>query len=335
MKAWKFDIALQATILDADERLGLWQDVLGRLSLPASRPLAGGAGGIVGRVTCLVSPLGIEMARLDASPQEISGRYVRQPDGIWLAQLLRGEGTLRCDGAPIALGPGDIAYGPVATDSALSLPVDFSLLYIRLPRLALHPRLLGPAPVRIGVLPRQSGIKQIFAGMLAALADTLDELTADHLRPLELAISEFLIGAVLGDVASNPVRAASSVRIALFHRICQTIEAELSDPELNLTKVAKQQGISPRNMQKLFELGDQSFGHYVRARRLERCRTDLGSPLQAHLSISEICFRWGFNDAAHFSRAFRERYGTTPRAWRNGQRAQAPSGAAPPLAEAG
>ena len=335
MKAWKFDIADQANIRDSDERLRLWQDVLARLSLPSSRPLSPG-GDITGSVTCLVSPLGIEMARLDAGPQEISGRYLRQPDGIWLAQLLKGEAMLACDGGPIALGPGDIAYGPVATDSALTLPVAFSLLYIRLPRLALHPRLLGPMPVRIGVLPRSSGIKQIFAGMLGALADVLEELTAAHLRPLEMAISEFLIGSVLGDVASNPVRAASSVRIALFHRICQTIEAELGDPELNLTKVAKQQGISPRNMHKLFELGNQSFGQYLRVRRLERCRAALGSPLQAHLSISEICFNWGFNDAAHFSRAFREQYGTTPRAWRNAQRVDDTSDArTPPLSATG
>jgi len=333
MKAWKFDIETQTDVRDRSGRLRLWQDVLARLYLPASRPLNAG-GDVSGRVICLVSPLGIEMARLDAGPQEISGRYLRQPEGIWLAMLLKGEGTLFCDGGPLSLIAGDIAYGPVATDSALTLPSKFSLLYIRLPRLALHPRLLGPTPVRIGLLPRASGLKQIFAGLLAALADTLEDLTAAHLRPLELAISEFLIGAVLGDVASNPVRAASSTRIALFHRICQTIEAELGDPELNLTKVARHQGISPRNMQKLFELGDQSFGQYLRARRLERCRADLSSPLQAHLSISEICFRWGFNDAAHFSRAFREQFATTPRAWRNAQRLIA-SSATQELSKAG
>jgi AraC-like DNA-binding protein len=33
-------------------------------------------------------------------------------------------------------------------------------------------------------------------------------------------------------------------------------------------------------------------------------------------SISDICFRWGFNDAAHFSRSFRADYGMTPRAFR-------------------
>lgn len=320
MKAWKFDVAQQVNGRDGGERVRAWQDVLARLSLPSARPL-NRQENFFGRVSCLVSPLGIEMARIDAAAQEISGRYVRQPDGIWLAQLLHGDGTLGADDRTSQMQAGDIAYGPVATNSTLMLPNDFSLLYIRLPRLALHPRLLGPAPVRVGVLPRGNGLRQILAGMLAALAETLDDLTPAQLRPIELSISEFLIGAVLGDVASNPVRAASSVRLALFHRICQTIEAELGDPELNLTKVAKQQGISPRNMQKLFELGDQSFGQYLRSRRLERARADLGSPLQAHLSISEICFRWGFNDAAHFSRAFREQFATTPRAWRNEHRA--------------
>ena len=323
-RIWKFDTGLPP----GPRAVGAaqtWQDVLHRLYLPSSRPL-GSDGDAFGRVSCLVSPLGIEIARLDGSPQEIHGRFLRQPDGIWLAQILHGHGQLApgdgrggADDRPYSLVAGDIAFGPVATHSVLTLPVPFSMLYIRLPRLALHPRLLGPTPVRVGVIPRQSGIRHVFAGMLQSLAEALEDLPQSHLRPLEMAISEFLIASVLGDVASNPVRAASSVRIALFHRLCQTIEAELGDPELSLGKVAKQQGLSPRNVQKLFELGKQSFGNYLRFRRLERCRGDLASPLHAHLSISEICFRWGFNDAAHFSRAFRDQYATTPRAWRLSQ----------------
>ncbi|MDB5442464.1 MAG: transcriptional regulator, AraC family, partial [Phenylobacterium sp.] len=75
-------------------------------------------------------------------------------------------------------------------------------------------------------------------------------------------------------------------------------------------------GISPRSLQKLFASANQSFSTYVRSRRLERCRLDLSSPICASLSISEICFRWGFNGSAHFSRAFKERYGVSPREYR-------------------
>ena len=43
------------------------------------------------------------------------------------------------------------------------------------------------------------------------------------------------------------------------------------------------------------------------------CATRAG---RAH--VSEIAFAWGFNDAAHFSRAFRERFGCSPRELRAG-----------------
>jgi AraC-like DNA-binding protein len=39
--------------------------------------------------------------------------------------------------------------------------------------------------------------------------------------------------------------------------------------------------------------------------------------LQVHRHITEIAFGWGFNELTHFSRAFKERYGVSPRDWRH------------------
>src|ERR1700736_16719 len=97
----------------------------------------------------------------------------------------------------------------------------------------------------------------------------------------------------------------------------RSIEANLGDPELGVGTLAKEERVSPRYLQKLFETAGQSFSTYLRSRRLERCRAELVDPLYAKMSISDICFRWGFNDPAHFSRAFREQYQTSPRAFRH------------------
>jgi len=79
-----------------------------------------------------------------------------------------------------------------------------------------------------------------------------------------------------------------------------------------------------------FDAG-QSFAQYLRSRRLERCRAELVHQLYAHLSITEICFRWGFNDSSHFSHAFREQYGMSPRDYRKAMRArQEPEPLGPP-----
>jgi AraC-like DNA-binding protein len=59
-----------------------------------------------------------------------------------------------------------------------------------------------------------------------------------------------------------------------------------------------------------------SFRSYVQVQRLERCRRDLSDPAHAARHVSDIAFAWGFNDLAHFSRIFKQRFGASPREWR-------------------
>jgi AraC family transcriptional regulator, positive regulator of tynA and feaB len=50
--------------------------------------------------------------------------------------------------------------------------------------------------------------------------------------------------------------------------------------------------------------------------RLARCSKELLNPVCNGLSIEQIAYRNGFNDAAHFSKSFRARYGVSPREYR-------------------
>jgi AraC-like DNA-binding protein len=183
--------------------------------------------------------------------------------------------------------------------------------------------MIAPLSLSVGYLPGQTGISHVLSGMLQSLATGLDEISAVELRPVELALTEFLITCLADEgqlSGGNTVGGdVSVVRTAHLHRICQTIETWLGDPKLNPKRIADEHGVSLRYLQKLFTLSGRTFSGYVRGRRLERCRNDLASPLYAHLSITEICYRWGFNASAHFSRAFREHFGVPPREYRRRQ----------------
>jgi AraC-like DNA-binding protein len=48
-----------------------------------------------------------------------------------------------------------------------------------------------------------------------------------------------------------------------------------------------------------------------RGRRSEQL--PLADPAERDRSVSEIAYHWGFNDAAHFSRTFKARFGMSPR----------------------
>ncbi len=106
---------------------------------------------------------------------------------------------------------------------------------------------------------------------------------------------------------------------ALLQRIYDAIERKLGDPDITPARIAQIEGISERYLQKLFECSGDNFTHYLRERRLQRCWAELGNPSEAHRSVSDIAFGCGFSDAAHFSRSFRDRFGVSPRAFRQQQ----------------
>jgi AraC-like DNA-binding protein len=308
VKAWRFS----TDTYDASERAEAWRDAMHRLGLPVgdlsdSEPPKAS-------VTCLTSPLGIEFALVEAGAQTITGRRTDLPAAVWLAILLGGKASLQCEGTDQPLAVGDIACGPTGRTATLALETPCRLMFVRAPRVALDHRLIAARGLKIGRLDMASGVGRIFSGLLTATANALPELTVDQLRPVELAMTEFL-AACLAEASQGDALGVGAQSPQL-HRICQSIETLLPDPDLSLRRLADRNGVSPRYIQKLFAAAEDTFGHYLRSRRLERCRMDLGSPLCARLSISEICFRWGFNDSAHFSRAFRSRYGFSPREYR-------------------
>jgi AraC-like DNA-binding protein len=68
--------------------------------------------------------------------------------------------------------------------------------------------------------------------------------------------------------------------------------------------------MSVRALHALFEDVDASVAGLVRSQRLARCLEDLQQRNGG--SVTDIAFRWGFCDAAHFSRVFKREFGSTP-----------------------
>jgi len=328
MKSWK----CSTDLFGDEDRERVWGDALQQISLPATRlqdPL-----GFHGHVSSIVSPLGIEFSRVSSSPQTLSGTCSSRTPSLWLALPVEGVFLLN-DGDRVNPRLGDILYGPTGHDATLKLPDHFVMLYIRIPQTMLHPRLLNLQVLQLGRLTGRAAINRIFSGLLQSVADNLEELTDEDIRPIEIALSEFAISSLAESSATSCFDTAGASN---FHRVCQAIELQLGDGDLTLQQISDQQHVSARYIQKLFQQAGMSFSQYLRQRRLEHCHTDLASFAHRNLSISEICFRWGFNDAAHFSRSFRADYGMTPRTFRQRQlesRALPPAFAAVAACESG
>ncbi|HEX6998543.1 MAG TPA: helix-turn-helix domain-containing protein [Gammaproteobacteria bacterium] len=110
--------------------------------------------------------------------------------------------------------------------------------------------------------------------------------------------------------------ARSSVAAARRGQIKRYLENRLRDPELNAVAVARALGLTPRYVRMVFAAEGESISAYLLRRRLEECARQLSSSLWQGRSITETAFDWGFTNMAHFTRAFKEHFGTTPTAYR-------------------
>ena len=327
MKSWK----CSTDLFGDEDRERVWGDALQQISLPSTR--LQDPSGFHGAVSSITSPLGIEFSRVSSSPQTLSGACTSRTPCLWLALPVEGVFVLNDGGESVSPRLGDILYGPTGYDATLKLPDHFIMLYIRIPQAMLHPRLLNLQVLRLGRLTGRAAINRIFSGLLQSVANDLEELTDEDIRPIEVALSEFVISGLAESSATSCFDVAGASN---FHRVCQAIELQLGDGDLTLQQISDQQHVSARYIQKLFQQAGMSFSQYLRQRRLEHCHADLASVAHRNLSISEICFRWGFNDAAHFSRSFRADYGMTPRTFRQRQLDRAvPSPAFAPVGTCG
>lgn len=295
------------------QRPSVWRETLLQHWL---RPnLAGSGKPMHGTVLSGRSPQGIEMARISSSPQTIE-RLVDRSDAIWLSLHIAGEATLFEGGHAVQVDTGDIVYSTAAAELGLNFGSDFRQFIVRIPGAPLKARLPSPLTLAAGRLSGRSGIGRVFAGTLGALAESFDSLGGDQIASIEQTLSEFVITSLAESGVIATQGGMRATHGALFNRLLRYIDANLSDSDLSLGQLARCERTSERTLQKLFEASGQTFSSHVRQKRLEHCRADLANRLYSHLSVSDICFRWGFNDPAHFSRAFREQFQVSPRQYR-------------------
>lgn len=304
-----------------DLRQSAWDEALAQLGL-ASSPPAPGTPPLCGHVWARRSPLASVYARMNASaqvwrpqggPRAVPGQAVLVLVGLkGRARVLPAEG-------PVELHADAIAVLDPSQAWAIDWRTDFEALVLRLDAASFVLRLLRTRCRDLNLVDGRTGVGAVCLSLVRSLAAELDRLQAHELLPIEATLTELLVTGLSQRDASLsvvPDDDATSVQLAHLRRVCRYIEASLGDAELSLDAVARHEGLSARYVQKLFQGASTRFGDYLKSRRLERCRLDLANSALGNFTIAELCFRWGFNDAANFSRAFTARFGLSPRAYR-------------------
>jgi AraC-like DNA-binding protein len=183
--------------------------------------------------------------------------------------------------------------------------------WIELPRQAFDSRFESGRAPRLAHFDLCAGLGRIAYDFCSALAIEGEGLDAQSRAKLGDQFMDLLALAISAEPGRQPA-AEKSVQRARLQSVKAYIDAHLGDPNLSLSSVAKNNGISLRYLHQLFRLMDMSASEWLWLRRLQRCRDLLSSPRHSTQSITEIAYSMGFSSSSHFSNLFRAQFGLRP-----------------------
>ncbi len=259
----------------------------------------------------------VVLTRLEADRHRVlkNDRQVRGSDVGYLKIVAPYRGTAGVEqwGRQAWVTPGEWCIYDTTDSYRVANPVRVEHLIVMVPKAPLVERGLPLEKLMAQRLGSQGGISRLALQAMRGAWQELPSIAPSAARGVGETIIH-LVQLSLLELAGRD--SAPTQREALRESIKQLVARRLGDARLSVDAIAVELNCSRRQLYNAF--GDEPDGvaGFILAQRLEACRRDFEDRHQDAISITEIALRRGFNHPAHFSRAFKARFGVTPSEWR-------------------
>jgi AraC-like DNA-binding protein len=272
---------------------------------------------------------GVKFVEIACTPTQVwhnpSPSRSNQQSSFLIHLQRSGTGLHRARGIETNLAPGDFLLCDDVLPYEQMQTAPHDVLVVRLSQGALRRRLPTPEMYlnrRISGSEGTGALVSRFISNFWELSQTgIEAATAERIAD---SICDLLATAFI-DADRRPLQ-GSTVQSMWRVRICRYIDQHLSDSDLTPARIAAHFRVSARYLHKLFSGQEEAVCKYVLHRRLEGARRSLQDPAQNPKTVSTIAFEWGFSNATHFARVFRDYFGTSPTEVRNQQPQRAING---------
>lgn len=298
----------------ASERLPFWNDIASRMITPL-RVEALGDEQFDARIyrrrlrECeIVSPV--------SSPARVS-RDAEYDAGVLNIQLQhRGRTTNHTGGRTAVLEEGDFVLYDPSKPLWLTFTEPTQAIVLRVPLATVEER-MPHLRSQVGIpVSGRSGPGALFSNFLR---QAWQELERDEEGEWAEALGEAIWPLLDMAYAGTRPKIEANRRIERRRALFEAVEVDLTDPDLDVHRLARRMGVSARYVQMLFaELGTTPRA-FIQDRRLELAARRLEHE-GLDVTVTEVAYDAGFNDLSSFCRAFRRRFETSPRNYRSGGR---------------
>jgi len=297
------------------DRIPYWKDLIWR-QLGRLRSEAQSEGEFRGRLAhCDAGD--VKLCRLSASSHRVARTpdLIRQDDRGFLKVVFQMAGSTWFEqgGRKTLLQPGEWSLYDTMKAYTVSNTGDIEQLVLLVPREKILAAHLNPDELLVQRYEARAGIGRLAGELLQRAFEEIESCSPESAEAIGEAVAQLLRQSLM-ERAGRPT--SLTLREALRDRIRTYVLRNLRDPDLSIERIAAALRCSKRNLHKAFSNDGATLSDTIWRLRLEHCRRDLHSPACAWKSITEIAFSWGFSSATHFSKAFKDAYGLSPKACR-------------------
>jgi AraC-like DNA-binding protein len=255
----------------------------------------------------------IQLCNITVGPHRIerTPELIRRDDRGVLKVVfqLQGHSFVEQSGRALALSPGEWGIYDASRPYRVSNADPVELLAMLVPRDRLTTPSLDITRYALTRFSSNAGLGRLALRFMRSLLEDMASF-GPHAGPsLTDAAIELVRMAVLEHMRASSALSSGDL---LKERIKTYIHRHLRDPRFSIEMIANAMNCSKRHLHKTFREDHETLSQYLWNCRLDHCRAELLDPESVHKSITEIAFSWGFNNAAHFSRSFKARFGVTP-----------------------
>jgi AraC-like DNA-binding protein len=253
------------------------------------------------------------LADCHGSPSRVLRDGCAEAGSVAVLMQRKGECRLRHDRGEMLLPAGHFCLFPADAVAELELPNVYRQYSLRVPASLASGRFSDWRQSAYSPMSSEDGAAGLFLDLVQGLQRHAESSSRSCCtEALDAMLG--LLGVALSERTDAP-QLPPEPRMASYHkaRIRHFVLEHLADPDLDVARIAEAVRLSPRYLHRLFADEPMRLMHWIWSERLERCLNALTRRDGTPSSVSAVAYTWGFNDAAHFSRAFRKRYGVCPR----------------------
>ena len=310
-----FTPTMSTDLVSPGERVSYWSDWIDRMFFGLQSDVYGDTGFDGHMATEQAGD--VVLTRLEANRHRVlkSDRQAHDGDVGYLKIVApyRGTAGVEQKGRQAWVSPGEWSIYDTTDSYRVANPVRVEHLIVMVPKAPLVERGLPLDRLTAQRLGAGGGISRLALQAMRGAWQELPSISPSAARGVGESIMQ-LVQLSLLELAGRD--SAPTQREALRERIQQLVARRLGDPQLSVDAIALELNCSRRQLYNAFCDEPDGVAGYVLAQRLEACRRDIEDRCLVATSITELAMRRGFNRPAHFSRAFKARFGVTPSEWR-------------------